>query len=164
MSGLAAIVAAGERIKIEHQYLIGYAWVALIVAAAALGGVCDRVPTVDLRGRFCGSGGRPTRWDNSFGDSFARRTGRPLAVVAGDQALASLIALGAPSRPSLYLEEVPDDRSHVTRQDIAAKGAVIIWPATDNAGRPPAEIAREFPIWRSRCRGPSRGNIRAACR
>ncbi|MEA2982075.1 MAG: hypothetical protein QOF09_3898, partial [Alphaproteobacteria bacterium] len=31
MSGLAAIVAAGERIKIEHQYLIGYVWVALIV-------------------------------------------------------------------------------------------------------------------------------------
>ena len=98
MSGLAVIIAAGERIK----------------------------------GQF-------------FGDSFARRTGRPLAVVAGDQALASLVALGAPSRPSLYLEEVPHDRSHVTKQDIADKGAVIIWPSTDNAGRPPPEIMREFP-------------------
>ena len=54
-------------------------------------------------------------------------------------------SIGAPSRPSLYLEEVPDDRSHVTKQDIADKGAVILWPATDNAGRPPPEIVREFP-------------------
>jgi hypothetical protein len=90
--------------------------------------------------------GRPANeMGQFFGDSFARRTGRPLAVVAGDQALASLVALGAPSRPSLYLEEVPDDRSHVTKQDIADKGAVILWPATDNAGRPPPEIVREFP-------------------
>jgi hypothetical protein len=33
----------------------------------------------------------------------------------------------------------------VTLQAIAEKGAVIIWPATDNAGHPPPEIAREFP-------------------
>jgi hypothetical protein len=80
-----------------------------------------------------------------FGDSFARRTGKPLTVVAGDQALAALIAIGAPSRPSLYVDDVPDDRSHVTRQDIADEGAVVVWPASDTAGRPPPEIARLFP-------------------
>jgi len=31
IAATAVIIAAGERIKIEHQYLIGYAWVALIV-------------------------------------------------------------------------------------------------------------------------------------
>ena len=144
MSGLAVIVAAGERIKIEHQYLIGYAWVALIVLPPLLVAfaIVFQPWTVAADLRI----GRPANeMGQFFGDSFGRRTGRPLAVVAGDQALASLVALGAPSRPSLYLEEVPDDRSHVTRQDIAEKGAVIIWPATDNAGRPPPEIAREFP-------------------
>jgi hypothetical protein len=144
MSGLAVIVAAGERIKIEHQYLIGYAWVALIVLPPVLVAfaIVFQPWTVAADLRI----GRPANeMGQFFGDSFGRRTGRPLAVVAGDQALASLVALGAPSRPSLYLEEVPDDRSHVTRQDIAEKGAVIIWPATDNAGRPPPEIAREFP-------------------
>ncbi len=144
MSGLAVIVAAGERIKIEHQYLIGYAWVALIVLPPLLVAfaIVFQPWTVAADLRI----GRPANeMGQFFGDSFGRRTGRPLAVVAGDQALASLVALGAPSRPSLYLEEVPDDRSHVTRQDIAEKGAVIIWPATDPAGRPPAEIAREFP-------------------
>jgi hypothetical protein len=144
MSGLAVIVAAGERIKIEHQYLIGYAWVALIVLPPLVVAFAIVFQpwtfAADLRI------GRPaSEMGQFFGDSFARRTGRPLAVVAGDQALASLVALGAPSRPSLYLEEVPDDRSHVTKQDIADKGAVIIWPATDDPGRPPPEIAREFP-------------------
>jgi hypothetical protein len=144
MSGLAAIIAAGERIRIEHQYLIGYAWIALIVLPPLLVAFAIIFQpwtfAADLRI------GRPANeMGQFFGDSFARRTGRPLAVVAGDQTLASLVALGAPSRPSLYLEEVPDDRSHVTRQDIADKGAVIIWPATDDAGRPPPAIAREFP-------------------
>jgi hypothetical protein len=144
MSGLAVIIAAGERIKIEHQYLIGYAWVALIVLPPLFVAFAIVFQpwtfAADLRI------GRPANeMGQFFGDSFARRTGRPLAVVAGDHALASLVALGAPSRPSLYLEEVPDGRSHVTKQDIADKGAVIIWPATDNAGRPPPEIAREFP-------------------
>jgi hypothetical protein len=33
----------------------------------------------------------------------------------------------------------------VTKADIADKGAVIIWPATDTAGRPPPDVARQFP-------------------
>ena len=144
MSGLAAIVAAGERIKIEHQYLIGYAWIALIVLPPILVALAIMfqpwIVAADLRV------GRPAaEMGQFFGDSFARRTARPLAVVAGDQTLASLVALGAPSRPSLYLDSAPDDRPRVTAQDIADKGAVIVWPATDNAGRPPPEIARQFP-------------------
>ena len=144
MSGLAVIVAAGERIKIEHQYLIGYVWIALIVVPPVLLALAIVIQpwtvAADLRV------GRPAAdMGQFFGDSFARRTGRPLAVVTGDQALASLVALGAPSRPSLYLESAPDDRPRVTRQDIIDKGAVIVWPATDTAGRPPPEIARQFP-------------------
>ena len=91
--------------------------------------------------------GRPAaEMGQFFGDSFARRTGRPLAVVAGDQTLASLVALGAPSRPSLYLDSAPDDRPRVTAQDIADKGAVIVWPATDSAGRAAArDRGAQFP-------------------
>jgi hypothetical protein len=144
MSGLAAIVAAGERIKIEHQYLIGYAWIALIVLPPLLVALAvvfqPWIVAADLRI------GRPTgEMGQFFGESFARRTARPLAVVAGDQTLASLVALGAPSRPSLYLDSAADDRPRVTAQDIAEKGAVIMWPATDSAGRPPPEIAQQFP-------------------
>jgi hypothetical protein len=144
LSGLAAVVAAGERIRIEHQYLIGYAWIALIVVPPLLVALAIVIQPWTFAADL--SVGRPAaEMGQFFGDSFARRTGRPLAVVAGDQTLASLVALGAPSRPSLYVESAPTDRSHLTRQDIAEKGAVILGPATDNAGRPPPEIARQFP-------------------
>jgi hypothetical protein len=43
------------------------------------------------------------------------------------------------------MESAPVERSPVTKQDIAEQGAVILWPAIDNAGRPPPEIARQFP-------------------
>ena len=144
MSGLAVIVAAGDRIKIEHQHLIGYAWVGLIVLPPLLVAFAIVIQpwifAADL------SVGRPAAaMGQFFGDSFQRRTGRPLPIVAGDQALAPLVALGAPSRPSLYLDAAPDDRPRVTRQDIADKGAIVVWPTTDTAGRPPPDIARQFP-------------------
>ena len=162
MSGLAAIVAAGDRIKIEHQYLIGYAWLALIVLPPLLVALAIMVQPWTLAADL--QVGRPAaEMGQFFGDSFARRTGRPLTVVAGDQSLASLVALGAPSRPSLYLEAAPNDRSNVTRQDIAAKGAVIVWPSRRVDGRRPKSRG-SFPIWRSRCRARSPGNSRAACR
>lgn len=143
MSGLAVVVAAGDRIKVEHQYIIGYAWAALIVLPPLLVGLAVAVQpwvlAIDL------SVGRPAaEMGQFFGESFARRTGRPLSIVAGDQALASLAALG-PTRPSLYLESGSADPPRVTRKDIDEKGAVILWQATDSTGRPPPAIAQQFP-------------------
>jgi hypothetical protein len=144
MSGLAVVVAAGDRIKIEHQYIIGYAWAALLVLPPLFVALAIVVQpwifALDL------SVGRPAaQLGQFFGDSYARRTGRPLEIVAGDQGLASLVALAAPSRPSLYLPSAPADRPRVMRKDIDDKGAVVLWLATDSAGRPPADIARQFP-------------------
>ena len=144
MSGLAVVIAAGDRIRIAHQYLIGYAWIALIVLPPVLVALAIVIQpwtfAEDLRV------GRPAaEMGQFFGDSFARRTGHPLAVVAGNQALASLVALGAPSRPSLFLGAASSDQASATAQDIANKGAVVVWPATDTAGRPPPDIQRQFP-------------------
>jgi hypothetical protein len=144
MSGLAAVVFAGDRIRIAQQFLIGYVWLAMLVLPPLLVGIAIAVQpwifAIDL------SVGRPAaEMGQFFGDSFARRTGRPLAVVAGDPTLAPLIALGAPSRPSLYLDAAPNDQSRQIRQEIVDNGAVIVWPATDSAGRPPTEIAMRFP-------------------
>ena len=144
MSGLAIVVAAGDRIKIEHQYLIGYAWATLMLLPVALVAIAvvfqPWILALDL------SVDRPARQLGLFfGDSYARRTGGPLKIVAGDQSLASLVALTAPSRPSLYLDSIRDDRARITRKDITEKGAVILWLATDSAGQPPAAIAQQFP-------------------
>ncbi len=80
-----------------------------------------------------------------FGEDFARRTGRPLSIVAGEPRTAALIAIAAPSRPSLFLDAAPERTPWVTRQDIAENGALVVWPTTDTRGAPPAAIRERFP-------------------
>jgi hypothetical protein len=80
-----------------------------------------------------------------FAESFERRTGSPLQIVAGDARTAALIALEAPSRPSLYLNASPERSPWVTADTIKAKGAIVVWPTNDTAGTPPPEIKEHFP-------------------
>jgi hypothetical protein len=144
MSGLAIVMAASDRIKLEHQYLIGIVWAVLLVAPPLLVALAIVIQpwtfAIDLRV------GRPAaEIARFFGDNFQRRTGRPLAIVAGDPTTAALVSLLAPSRPSLYLESAPEYLPRVTRLQVAEKGAVVLWPAIDTAGRPPPDIKRQFP-------------------
>jgi 4-amino-4-deoxy-L-arabinose transferase-like glycosyltransferase len=144
MSGLAVVVAAGDRIRIEHQYVIGYAWAALMILPAALVALAIVIQpwifAIDLRVA------RPAQDIGAFfAESFQRRTGKPLEVVAGDLSIAALISLTAPSRPSLYLESAPEYLPKVTRRDIEERGAIVVWPTADVGGKPPAEILRQFP-------------------
>lgn len=144
MSGLAVVVAAGDSIKIANQYLIGPAWAALLVlppllVAMAIA-VLPWIYPIDLRA------GRPAaEMGRFFGDSFQRRIGKPLPIVTGDQDTAALVALTAPSRPSLYIVDKPVYAPTVKPQDLELKGAVVVWPATDTSGRPPPDIVRQFP-------------------
>ena len=66
-------------------------------------------------------------------------------IVAGDQRLASLIALYARGRPSLYLDSAPDRTPWVTAEELQRDGAIVVWPTTDTAGAPPPEIKARFP-------------------
>jgi 4-amino-4-deoxy-L-arabinose transferase-like glycosyltransferase len=144
MSGLAVVAAAGDRVRLEHQYLVGVAWAALLVLPPLFVALAIVVQpwtfAIDLKV------GRPAaEMARFFSDNFQRRTGKPLAVVAGDPATAALISLMAPSRPSLYLEYTPEYLPRVSRLQLAEKGAIVVWPAADPAGRPPADIRRQFP-------------------
>jgi hypothetical protein len=143
-SGLAVMIAAGDRIRIEHQYLIGFLWTAmmllppLIVVFGVL--MLPWTLATDLQV------GRPAAdMGQFFAESFQRRTGRQLAIVSGERTTAALVAVMAPSRPSLYIAETPVYAPHVTRSDLDEHGAVVVWPATDTTGRPPPEIAQQFP-------------------
>jgi hypothetical protein len=80
-----------------------------------------------------------------FADSFARRVGKELPIVAGDPRTAALIGLGAASRPSLFLEATPQRSPWVSMRDVMAKGAIVVWPTTDTSGTPPAAIRQDFP-------------------
>jgi len=144
LSGLAAVVAAGSNVELHHQRILGYAWAGLLLVPALF------IPTViavlpwtsgtELRVAL-----PATVMGRYFGDSFARRTGHSLAVVSGDDHLAELIALAAPSRPSVYFAADPARSPWVSAQDIRNKGAVIVWPASGTNPTPPPEIKTRFP-------------------
>jgi hypothetical protein len=144
LSGLAVVVAAGQRIKIERQYLIGGAWALLLTLPPVLLALAVMIQpwtlALDLQ-----VGQPAAAMGHFFAENFRRRTASPLEIVAGDPALASLVSLTAPSRPSLFLESAPKYRLRVNRQDLEEKGAVVLWPDTDTTGRPPPEIRRQFP-------------------
>jgi hypothetical protein len=143
LSGLLVVVAAGDAIEFSRQRVVIAAWFGLLVvppimAVAAL--VVLPWLNIDLRvtypadamGRF-------------FAESFERRIGQPLRVVTGDPGIAALVALGAPSRPSLYLSAAPERSPWVTADTVKTRGAIVVWPTTDTAGAPPPGIKERFP-------------------
>ena len=138
------IMAAGDSIALFHQRILGYAWAGLLVVPAlfvpvvmvllpwAAGTDLKIEQPANAMGRF-------------FAENFERRTGRPLAVVTGDVGTATLIALAAPSRPSVYFDADPARSPWVTPDDIRNKGAVVVWLTADTTPTPPAEIKARFP-------------------
>lgn len=144
LSSLAVVVLAGTAIAVHRQWLTGLAWSLLLLVPpiiAALGIVV--MPFISKEPRATAQPARAI--GRFFGETFERRTGRKLAIVAGDPRLATLIALGARSRPSFFLDSAPRRTPWVTVDDIRAKGAIVVWAATDTAGAPPPEILARFP-------------------
>jgi hypothetical protein len=144
LSGLAVVIVAGDSIELFHQRILGYAWAGLLLVPALF------VPVVMLLLPWAaGTDLKIERPANAMGrffaDSFERRTGKPLAVVTGDLDTATLIALAAPSRPSVYFDDDPARSPWVTPDDIRNKGAVVVWRAADTTPTPPPEIKARFP-------------------
>jgi hypothetical protein len=144
LSGLAVVVIAGDSIELHHQRVLGLAWVGLLLVPAIF------VPIViALLPWTTGTELKVAQPANAMGhffaDSFARRTGRPLAIVGGDARIAELVALGAPNRPSVYFDADPARPPSLAAATIRDKGAVIVWPAADTNPAPPAEIKAHCP-------------------
>ena len=143
LSAFAVIMVAGDSIEVFHQRVLGYAWAGLLIVPALF------VPAVLLLLPWAATELRieqPAKaMGHFFADSFERRTGRPLAVVTGDPRVAALIALAAPSRPSVYYDADPARSPWVTPDDIRQKGAVVVWLTSDTTPTPPPEIREHFP-------------------
>jgi len=142
-SGLAVLAFAGDRIPLYRQRMLSITWIGLLAGPPLAMAVAlfllpwalkiDRevlYPTAEM-GRF-------------FAETFERRTGQPLTIVAGDPEIASLVALDPRVRPSLLME-APVRSRWVSVADARAKGAVVVWPATDTVGTPPPAITASFP-------------------
>ena len=143
LSGLATVVLAGNSISWHRPRLVAMAWSLLLVVPP----LCAAAAIVVLP--WLGVGidvGRPAAaMGRFFAENFERRTGTPLAIVAGEPRTAAIVALGAPSRPSLYLDATPDRTPWITADDVRRKGAVVVWPNADTRAEVPADIAMRFP-------------------
>ena len=143
-TALAVIVAAGDQVRLFRERLVSSAWLGLLTVPPAL----TVVAIVALPWMFAYDiqVGQPAGdMGQFFADNFQRRTGRPLRYVAGDQRLASLVALTAPGRPSRYLERAPERSPWANVALMRQNGGILLWPATDTAGAPPAALRAQFP-------------------
>ncbi|MFD2184595.1 glycosyltransferase family 39 protein [Rhodoplanes azumiensis] len=144
LSGLAIVVLAGNTIVLQRQGLTSLAWTLLLVAppaiAAASVAVLPFVSKTDVP-----IGQPAAAIGEFFGDRFERRTGKPLAIVAGEPRLASLVAIAAPSRPSFYFDAAPDRTPWVTGEELRRKGAIVLWPTTGTSTTVPPDIKARFP-------------------
>jgi 4-amino-4-deoxy-L-arabinose transferase-like glycosyltransferase len=143
LSGLAVVVIAGDGIELSHQQVVIPAWFGLLLVPPVLAVLAIVVMPfigVDLNVN------KPVNDIARYlSESFQRRTGRELQVVAGEPRTAALVAMGSQSRPSLLLDVTPERTPWVTFNDVRTKGAIVVWPATDTAGTPPTEIKERFP-------------------
>jgi dolichyl-phosphate-mannose-protein mannosyltransferase len=143
LPGLAVVVAAGDLVLLRRQQLLRKVWAFAIVAPA----LAAFATTLILP--WLGAGEEPTSLPASdiarfFGESFERRTNRPLQAVAGDAQLAALIGLGA-TRPHLLLDATPERTPWLSPAKFNELGGVVVWRAADTVGTPPDAIAKQFP-------------------
>jgi hypothetical protein len=144
LSGVAVVMAAGNSIALYHQRVLGLAWAGLLLVPAAF------VPLLIVLLPFAAATdlkvAQPARaMGRFFAENFERRTGQPLAIVTGDPRTAALIAVAAPSRPSVLFEAAPERSPWVTGNDIRNKGAIVVWLAADTTPTPPPDIKAYFP-------------------
>jgi len=144
MSGLGVVVAAGDLIYLRRQRSLRLVW-AWIIAAPALYVIAITLAQPWVLGTEVRTMLPARDIGAFFADSFQRRTGQPLAVVAGDPQLAAVISYSAPRRPHLLLDATPDRTPWTSFEKFNETGGVIVWRAANTAGTPPDEIARRFP-------------------
>jgi 4-amino-4-deoxy-L-arabinose transferase-like glycosyltransferase len=144
LSGLAVVIAAGDQVLLYRERLVSSAWLGLLVAPPVLVVlgllVLPWTVAVDLRIA------QPANLEaNFFAETFQRRTGKPLTFVTGDARIAPLIALAAPSRPHVFFNWAPQRSPWASAADLGAQGGMLVWPAADNTGTPPAILKTQFP-------------------
>jgi len=144
LSGLAIVVAAGNRVQLYRERLVSSAWLGLLIAPPAL--VVLGLVLLPWLTKTELAIAQPANAEGRFyGEVYERRTGKPLAYVTGDAKLAPLVAMTAPSRPHVYFAWAPERSPWTSAADIRANGGLLVWPATDNAGTPPVAIKQQFP-------------------
>jgi len=144
LSGLGVVVAGGDKVLLYRERLVSSAWLGLLFAPPVLV-VLSMVVfpwTVGIDLRIA----QPANAEGQFlAENYQRRTGKPLPYVTGDPRIAPLVALAAPSRPHVYFAWAPQRSPWASPTDMLAQGGILVWPAADNTGTPPATLKAQFP-------------------
>jgi len=144
LSGLAIVLAAGDKVMIYRERLVSSAWVGLLVAPPLI--VVFGLVVVPWTVAADVKIAQPANAEGAlFADAYQRRIGKPLTYVSGDERIAPLVALGAPTRPRVYFAWAPERSPWTNAQQVASQGGVLVWPAADNVGAPPAPLRAQFP-------------------
>jgi 4-amino-4-deoxy-L-arabinose transferase-like glycosyltransferase len=144
LSGLAVIVAAGDRIRLYRQRISALVWLGLLIVPPAV--IVAATVTLPWTAAVDLEVSKPANaMGQFFTDTFRRRTGRPLSIVIGDVRTAGLVALASPDRPSLYIDGSTVQSPWLNDEMMRQKGAILVWTATDAAGTPPAWLRARFP-------------------
>jgi hypothetical protein len=144
MSGLAVVVAAGPRITLRRQHVVGFAWVAVLAIPPVL--LVGALVAAPWTGAWEWESEQPAGLMGRFySDTFRRRVGKPLEIVVGDSRVASVVALTAPDRPRLYSAATPERTPWLTDDEVRAKGAIVLWEIEGQGSLPPPAIRARFP-------------------
>lgn len=142
--GLLAVILGGDLIYLRRQQVLRTIWllamavpVIVVLVAVFVQPWTDATETqTSLPARAMGK---------FFADNYKLRTNRPLSAVAGDPEIASLIGLGAASRPQVLFSGLYGKTPWVDAATINTGGGLIVWRAHDTVGAPPEAIAKTFP-------------------
>jgi hypothetical protein len=143
-SGLLAIMLGGDMIKISRQRAAALAAIVLLMLPPALEAATNIISP------WVAEAGQSTNFPAAEAarrvtDAFRARTGRPLAIVAGDTAMASAIALYSADRPRFFPDADSRRAPWIGETDLRAAGAVVVWRAEGLGAAPPTELAARLP-------------------
>jgi hypothetical protein len=143
-SGLFAILLGGDVIKISRQRAAALAAIVLLVLPPAL------EVAENLIAPWVAEAGRATNFPaveaaQRVTDAFRARTGRSLAIVAGDPAIASEIALFSSDRPRFFPGADSRRAPWIGEAQLRGAGAVVVWPLDGPSTEPPAALAARLP-------------------
>jgi len=138
------VVAAGDKVLLYRERLVSSAWLGLLVAPPVLVALSIAIFPWTF-GIDLGIAQPANAEGNFYADIYQRRTGKPLTYLTGDPRITPLVALAAPSRPHVYFAWAPQRSPWASPTDILMQGGLLVWPAADNTGTPPATLKAQFP-------------------
>lgn len=144
LTGLALVIAAGRRIALHRQYVIGSVWLALLLTPP-LAMIAAIVAVPWTLGFELSTQQPAAAMAQFFTETYRRRTGQPLAVIAGDARLAEVIALASSDRPRVFAAEEPERTPWIAEDDVLRTGGIVVWRFRDATGQAPLAIRQRFP-------------------